>query len=322
MIIQGNDENSRIGDWVLAIGHPFGLEGGASATTGIISARGRDIRSGPYDDYIQVDAAINRGNSGGPLFNLEGQVIGINTAIYSPNGGSVGIGFAIPATLAQTVTRQLMTSGTVERGLIGVQIQAITEELQQGLNLEGKEGALVSDVIKGKPAEKAGLKAGDVIIGFNGKPINQMRELPRVVAETNVGLVVPITVLRNGKRLIKQIEVAKIEEQNTVKKVEVEAKSNSLLGAELTPITNEIKQQRKLGDAAQGVLIVSTERDGLMSKNALRAGDIIQKVGSKTVDMPEDIIELIEKAKAEKRETVAMLIYRDGAASYRAFSVE
>jgi len=181
----GDDEKSRVGDWVLAIGNPFGL--GGSASTGIISARGRDIHSGPYDDFIQVDAAINRGNSGGPLFNTQGQVIGINTAIYSPNGGSVGIGFSIPANMAKNVISQLERSGEVERAWIGVAIQPLDDDLAQGFGRDNKDGALISSVQPDAPADKAGLKAGDIILSFAGKEIKEMRDLPRTVAQSGVG---------------------------------------------------------------------------------------------------------------------------------------
>src|SRR5690348_15414160 len=200
----GDSTAAQVGDWVLAVGNPFGL--GGTVSTGVISARGRDIHAGPYDDFLQIDASINRGNSGGPTFNLNGQVIGINTAIYSPNGGSVGIGFAIPSSLAKPVIEQIKEHGKVERGWLGVQIQEVTPEIAQSLGLPKPDGALVADVTKDSPAAKAGLKQGDVILGFNGHDIGKVRDLPLVVAETPVGEKAKVDVLRGGDK--KTVDVA------------------------------------------------------------------------------------------------------------------
>ncbi|MEK9726060.1 MAG: Do family serine endopeptidase, partial [Rhodospirillaceae bacterium] len=210
----GNSDAARVGDWVVAIGNPFGL--GGTVTAGIISARGRDINSGPYDDYIQTDASINRGNSGGPMFNLDGQVIGINTAIFSPTGGSVGIGFAIPATTAEPVIAQLMKNGSVQRGWLGVHIQAVTDEIAETLGLKEASGALVASVIKDSPAEKGKIKAGDVILTFDGKKVNEMKALPRIVAETEVGRKAPVIVWRDGGRKTLQVAVGELDEEAEV----------------------------------------------------------------------------------------------------------
>jgi serine protease Do len=187
----------RVGDWILAIGNPFGL--GGTVTTGIISARARDINSGPYDDYLQTDASINRGNSGGPMFNLSGEVIGINTAIFSPTGGSVGIGFAIPSALAEPIINQLIEYGHTRRGWLGVRIQSVTEEIADSLGLDEAKGALVASINENGPAAEAGLIAGDIILEFNDQEINEMRQLPRIVAETKIDTKVPVTVLRKGE---------------------------------------------------------------------------------------------------------------------------
>ena len=194
----------RIGDWVLAIGNPFGL--GGTVTAGIISARARDINAGPYDDFIQSDASINRGNSGGPMFNMEGEVIGVNTAIFSPSGGSVGIGFAIPSQLARNVIAQLRDSGEVKRGWLGVRIQSVTDELAEGLGLDEAKGALVASVTPDGPAENAGIKQGDVIIEFDGREVPDMRRLPRMVAETRIGKAVSVEVWRNKSERV-ELEV-------------------------------------------------------------------------------------------------------------------
>ena len=321
----GNDKQSRIGDWVLAIGHPFGLNGGASASTGIISARGRDIRSGPYDDYLQVDAAINRGNSGGPLFNLDGDVIGVNTAIYSPNGGSVGIGFAIPANLARSVTKQLIDNGSVERGLIGVQIQQITDELMEGFSRKNKNGALVTSVIPDKPAEKAGLQAGDIILSFDGKPIKEMRDLPRIVADTKVGAKVPIQVWRDGKKVKKSIKVAKFDDEELAKASESEEKidpEEGEIGAVLKTVDEDVRAQLNINDNINGVVIERVSRDGLAGANGLIAGDIIQKVGKKRIKNPTDVDVAIANAKKNKVGTIVMLIYRDNGVSFVPFIIE
>ncbi|HUK57843.1 MAG TPA: Do family serine endopeptidase, partial [Stellaceae bacterium] len=193
----GDSNGSHVGDWVLAVGNPFGL--GGTVSTGIISARGRDIHEGPYDDFLQIDASINRGNSGGPTFNLQGRVIGINTAIYSPNGGSVGIGFAIPSSLAKPVIEQLKEHGKVERGWLGVQIQEVTPELAKSLGLPKAEGALVADVTAGGPAQKVGIKQGDVILSYDGHDIAKLRDLPLSVAETPVGETAKVEIWRDGK---------------------------------------------------------------------------------------------------------------------------
>lgn len=306
----GDDQQSRIGDWVIAIGHPFGLEGSASASTGIISARGRDIRSGPYDDYIQVDAAINRGNSGGPLFNLDGQVIGINTAIYSPNGGNVGIGFSIPSTLAQRIVAQLIDKGSVERGLIGVQIQSLSDDLAESFGLKNKDGALVTSVVPGKPAEEAGIQAGDIITKFDGKKVKEMRDLPRIVADTEVGKTVSIQLLRDGKTVKKKIKVARFDEDQLAVQ-EQQSQDDDDLGAKLVAIDDDVRAQYDLPEDIKGVLIEQTTYDGLARSNGLQAGDIIQKIGRKDVSSVKDALKQIEKARKDGLETLAMLIYRD-----------
>ncbi|MEL6481195.1 MAG: Do family serine endopeptidase, partial [Pseudomonadota bacterium] len=210
----GDSEASRVGDWVLAIGNPFGLGGSVSA--GIISARDRNINAGPYDDFIQTDAAINRGNSGGPLFNLDGEVIGVNTAIISPTGGSIGIGFAVPSAIAENVVAQLQEFGQTKRGWLGVRIQTVNDELAEALGLDRPQGALVADVTSEGPAEEGGIEAGDVILKFDGKDISEMRDLPRIVAETAVGSTVRVVVFRKGKTQSVKVTLGLLEEQASV----------------------------------------------------------------------------------------------------------
>jgi serine protease Do len=197
----------RVGDWVVAIGNPFGL--GGTVTAGIVSARGRDIGSGPYDDYIQIDAPVNRGNSGGPTFNLSGEVVGINTAIFSPSGGNVGIAFAIPSESAQKVVAELKEKGSVQRGFIGVQIQPVTKEVAEAIGLKEARGALVAEAVKGSPAEKAGIKTGDTILAVEGQPIREARDLSRRIAAYAPGRTVQVTVYRDGQERQVSLEIAK-----------------------------------------------------------------------------------------------------------------
>ena len=209
----GDSDKARVGDWVIAIGNPFGLGGSLSA--GVISAINRDINAGPYDSFIQTDAAINRGNSGGPLFNMRGEVIGVNSAIISPSGGSVGIGFSIPSNLAKTVTAQLQSFGETRRGWLGVRIQQVTDELAEGLSLGKARGALVSEISPDGPAEKGGVKVGDVIVRFDGKPVPTMRDLPRIVAETTIDKPVQVEVIRRGKSRMLKIVTGRLEEASS-----------------------------------------------------------------------------------------------------------
>lgn len=320
----GDDEQSRVGDWVVAIGNPFGL--GGSASTGIISARGRDIRSGPYDDYIQVDAAINRGNSGGPLFNMNGEVIGINTAIYSPNGGSVGIGFSIPASLAKSVISQLQESGQVQRGWIGVEIQALTDELAEGFERENDHGALISSVVPDAPADKAGLKAGDIILEFDNQEVKKMRDLPRLVAQAPVGEKYPLTVWRDGKRKTLTLKTETFPEDpsdvassgsGSSKKSDKE----SAIGARLVELDSELKERYELEEDLEGVLVLGVERGGMAARNGLLRGDVITSVNNRRVTTPEDVEQGIEKAKDAGREKIVVLIQRRNASRFLPFDL-
>jgi serine protease Do len=205
----GDSDKMRVGDWVLAIGNPYGL--GGTVTAGIISARARDIQSGPYDDFLQTDAAINRGNSGGPMFNTQGEVIGVNTAIYSPSGGSVGIGFAIPSAMVKSIVTQLKVTGHTRRGWLGVRIQSVSPEIAESLGLGKVRGAMVSSVNPGGPADKAGIKNGDIVLSFDAKEIPDMRRLPRIVAETDVGKTAPMVVWRGGKEVTLQVKLGELE---------------------------------------------------------------------------------------------------------------
>jgi serine protease Do len=270
----GDSEKMRVGDWVIAVGNPFGLE--ETVTQGIISATGRAIGSGPYDNFLQTDAPINPGNSGGPLVNLQGEVIGINTAIVP---GGQGIGFAIPGALAKTITTQLKEKGKVVRGWIGVAIQTVTPELAQSFGMKEAKGALVGDVVKGGPAEKAGIRTGDVIVSFDGKNVKTSNDLPRLVAETAVGKAVDITVIREGKGVHVSVKVEEMTEERTAAQSSAPVES---LGMKVGDITPGIREQ--LGTAEKtGVVVMNVEQGSLADESGIQQGDVIKEVNRKEV---------------------------------------
>ena len=321
----GDDDKSRVGDWVLAIGNPFGL--GGSASTGIISARGRDIRSGPYDDYIQVDAAINRGNSGGPLFNLKGEVIGINTAIYSPNGGSVGIGFSIPSNMAKNVISQLRESGEVERAWIGVEIQALNKELADGFERDNDHGALIASVVPGKPADNAGMQAGDIILSFDGEQIKKMRDLPRIVAQAQVGKKYKVVVWRNGGKKTLTIKTDRYPDSLGVASTgssgdsNAESESDDILGANLAKINKELRSKFSLDDDLNGVVVLEVHSQGLAARNGFREGDVITSVNNSRVDKPSEVTDRIKKAKNDGKSKIVVLLQRNNSSRFIAFDL-
>lgn len=310
----GDSDGIRVGDWVLAIGNPFGL--GGSVTAGIISARGRDINAGPYDDFLQTDASINRGNSGGPMFNMKGEVIGINTAIYSPSGGSVGIGFAIPTSTAKPVIDQLINSGSVSRGWLGVHIQHVSEEIAEGLGLDTPRGALVSSVADGGPSARAGIETGDVILSFDGKKIAEMRELPRVVASTPVGKKVKVEVWRDGARKALSVvlgDLARGEEQlasndNDAPTRSAQSEEIETLGLTVSTITRELRQRYDLKEDAPGVVVTAVDGNGPAADKGIRAGDVIVEVAQEDVASPADVADQVAEAKRRGRKTVLVLI--------------
>ncbi len=320
----GDDEKSRVGDWVLAIGNPFGL--GGSASTGIISARGRDIQSGPYDDYIQVDAAINRGNSGGPLFNTRGQVIGINTAIYSPNGGSVGIGFSIPATMAKDVIRQLREEGRVERGWIGVGIQALNKDLADSLGRDDDAGALITAVEDDTPAAKAGLQVGDIILEFDGKVIEEMRDLPRIVAQSKVGDTYRLKISRDGD--VKNLSIKtepfpdELADTDSGRSQPAPSTDDDVLDAQLRAITDLERRQYGLDESVSGVLVEGVNRQGLAANNGLRRGDVIVRLDGQEVQAPQDVADIVSAARKAQRNKISMLLSRSGNSRFLAFNLQ
>jgi serine protease Do len=318
----GDASKVRVGQPVMAVGNPFGL--GGTVTTGIVSARGRDIQSGPFDDYIQTDAAINRGNSGGPLFDMEGKVIGINTAIFSPTGGSVGLGFAIPASLADPVVAQLKVNGKVERGLLGVQIQPITEELAKSMSFDGEKGALVAQVSPDSAAMAAGIKSGDVIRSVDGKNVDTIKDLTKAISAMKPGTSAKIGLWRDGKdvTVIAKIGGDQKDEAQVIKasadKADKKAEPLSY-GVSLAPLSKETRQSMKLDDAVKGALIASVEAGSPADDMGLKAGDILQQVGKANVDSPTEAAEKLKEAKNTGK-PVLMKVYREGMTRFVAIS--
>ncbi|MBV9016786.1 MAG: Do family serine endopeptidase [Alphaproteobacteria bacterium] len=321
----GDSAKAKVGDWVLAIGNPFGL--GGSVTAGIISATARDIHSGPYDDYLQTDASINRGNSGGPMFNLAGEVIGINTAIYSPAGGSIGIGFAIPAALAQPIIEQLKTTGKVERGWIGARIQPVTDEIAESLGLDKSHGAMIAAVDGGSPAEKAKLQPGDVILSYDGKPIDRSRQLPRLVADTPPDKQVKVTIWRDGKEREADLKVVALNPNRPAPPPPEPEKpkpppSVDALGLKLAKLTPELRKQFSLSDGVKGAVVIEVPRSGPAAAQGLRAGDVVVAVGRSAVANPEDVPQLVNSAKKNGRRNVLVRVEREGNTRFVALPIE
>jgi serine protease Do len=319
--VWGDSDASRVGDWVLAIGNPFGL--GGTVTAGILSARQRDINSGPYDDFLQTDASINRGNSGGPMFNMDGQVIGINTAIFSPSGGSIGIGFAIPSALAKAVVAELKgeTDHTVHRGWLGVRIQAVTEEIAESLGLDKARGALIASVTDNGPAQTAGIQAGDVVLSFDGKAVGDMRRLPRLVAETPVDKTVPVTVWRKHEESTVAVKIGRLEESDQQQASTQEQPKRGgrdeggvvkTLGLTLSTVTPELKEKYSLGDDAKGVIVVDVSKDSPAAAKGVRPGDMIMEAAQEEVKSPGEISSKIDEAKKSGRKSILLLVERQG----------
>lgn len=308
----GDSEHMRVGDWVMAIGNPFGL--GGTVTTGIISARNRDINSGPYDNYIQTDAAINRGNSGGPLFNEDGEVIGINTAIISPSGGSIGIGFAIPSEIASGVVEQLREFGETHRGWLGVNIQEVTDDLAESLGIDKPRGALVAGVSEGGPAAVAKIEPGDVIVAFDGHDIKTMRELPRLVANTAVGKEVQLKLIRKGKELTLPVKLGRLEEGEKqaaapeAPKPKAPVDATKVVGLTLGKLDDEARGKFNLGKDVQGVVVTEVDPESTAAEKGITAGDVIVEVAQEEVKSPDDVTKTVDKQKALGRKSVLLLV--------------
>ncbi|HZA67153.1 MAG TPA: trypsin-like peptidase domain-containing protein, partial [Geminicoccaceae bacterium] len=311
-----DSDSVRVGDWIIAIGNPFGL--GSTVTAGIVSARSRDIRAGPYDDFLQVDAPINRGNSGGPSFNLDGKVIGINTAIFSPSGGNVGIGFAIPSNLAVPVIESLKEDGRVKRGWLGVRIQTVTDEIAESLGLDGVAGALVASVTPGGPAEVAKIEPGDVILEFDHKSIDRMRGLPRIVAETPIGKEVEVDIWRRGEQRTLSVKLGELPEEDELAAL-TESEADTPTSAQIDPlgvtvasISDELRERYELGEAVNGVVIVEVREGGPAGAESLRPGDVIVEVGQEEVHSPPEVTAKVNQAQQEDKKSVLLLIDRQG----------
>jgi len=310
----GDSDALRVGDWVLAIGNPFGL--GGTVTAGIVSARGRDIGNGPYDDFIQTDASINRGNSGGPLFNVDGEVIGINTAIFSQSGGSVGIGFAISSNLAKRVTAQLQEFGTTRRGWLGVFIQEVTPDIADSLGLKTAMGALVSSVNESSPADAAGIVPGDVIVSFDGKSIEKMRDLPRIVAETDIGKEVEVELVREGKSMTLSVVLGELEKAELVgmtgSEKDSDKQSFGSLGFSVENLTADLAKDLGMDDTLEGVVVTEVIAGSPAAEKGLEPGDIIRRFGQRRVENAAGLAEAVANAKESGRSGILVLVERDG----------
>ena len=315
----GDSAPLRVGDWVIAIGNPFGL--GGTVTTGIVSAQQRDINAGPYDDFIQTDASINQGNSGGPMFNMNGDVIGINTAIYSQSGGSVGIGFAIPSNLARPIIDQLAKYGKTRRGWMGVRIQTVTDDIAESLGLSVHNGALVASVTPTGPAEKAGLKAGDVILQFDGKSVTQMRTLPRIVAETDIGKTVELVYWRDGKEAKTSVTIAELEKAEEEGLLAEGASDTPTItntglavdsvGVSLRGITGEDRAAYSIPADVQGVVVTNVKQGSDAAEKGLSVGDVIVEINQQPATDPKTTLDIISAAQQAGRNSVLLLVNRE-----------
>lgn len=316
-VIVGASDKAQIGDPVLAVGNPFGL--GNTVTSGIISARSRDIQVGPYDDFIQTDAAINRGNSGGPLFNADGEMIGVNTAIFSPSGGSVGIAFAVPSKMVKTVADALIKEGVVRRGRLGLKVQTVTPEIAKSLGMDKPRGALVAGIDMASPAVKADIRGGDVVLRFDGQEVATMRDLPRMAAETPIGKNVPVVVWREGKEKTVRMTVAEMKDSSVLKALpdntpaeKVNARSVPLLGVTVAEITPDLRRKYRLTKNAAGLVVISVSAKSDASVKGLRPGDLLIELDRKAVSSFK-AVEAWEKEAAEMgQESAFVLIDRSG----------
>lgn len=333
----GDSRSMRIGDWVMAVGNPFGL--GGSLTVGVVSARGRNINAGPYDNFIQTDAAINKGNSGGPLFNMKGEVIGINTAIISPSGGSIGIGFAVPTELAQNIVEQLIQFGETRRGWLGVRVQPVTDDVAASLGMEAAKGALISGVAKGGPVENGPIQAGDIVLKFDGKDIHEMRDLLRIVAESPVGKEVDVVVFRDGKEETVKVKLGQLQDAPDEKAAtddpqaedgdggmvvpddkggsddqaqdqtpEVREAPQRVLGMNLVVLSNELRTEKGIAESVEGVLVASVDQGSPAEQKGMKAGDVIVEIGQDFMEVPGDVLVRVNGLKSEGRKNAHMMV--------------
>lgn len=323
----GDSGKLRLGEWVIAIGNPFSL--GGTVTAGIVSAINRDINSGPYDSYIQTDAAINRGNSGGPLFNLDGEVVGVNTLIISPSGGSIGIGFAVPSKTVVGVVDQLRQFGELRRGWLGVRIQQVTDEIAESLNIKPARGALVAGVDDKGPAKPAGIEPGDVVVKFDGKDVKEPKDLSRVVADTAVGKSVDVVIIRKGEQQTKQVVLGRLEEND--KAVQASTKSapepekpptQKALGLDLTALSKDLRGKYKIKDSVKGVIVTGVDANSDAAEKRLSAGDVIVEVAQEAVTNAADVKKRVDQVKKDGKKSVLLLVSNaDGELRFVALSV-
>ncbi len=305
----GDSAKMRVGDWVMAIGNPFGL--GGSVTVGIISATRRDINAGPYDEFIQTDAAINRGNSGGPLFNMAGEVIGINTAIISQTGGSIGIGFAVPSNIVAQVVDQFRRFGEARRGWLGVRIQTVNEEIAESLGLKTTGGALIASVTPDGPAARAGIRLGDIVLTYDGQQVTAMRGLPKLVAQTEIGREVEITLWRGGEIIKVKAVIEKLDEGHAAEKTrksEVKPETDLILGLALAPMSDELRSRFEIDSSITGVVVTDVAPGSEASERSIKPGDVILEVTNEKVATPQDIARRVEALRKLKRKTALLLL--------------
>ncbi|WP_455473761.1 Do family serine endopeptidase [Bartonella sp. B30(2025)] len=315
----GDSEKARIGDWVMAIGNPYGF--GGSVTVGIISARNRDLNAGPYDNFIQTDAAINRGNSGGPLFDREGQVIGINTAIISPSGGSIGIGFAIPSDMALSVINQLRDFGEIRRGWLAIRIQPVTEDIAKILKLDNAVGALIAGKIEGAEVDNSQLKVGDIILRFGNAQIKNARDLPRLVAESPAGKVMDVTVFRNGREKTVKVKLGRLIETDTDENISEESdneKSDALsekatmqfMGMTLSELTNDLRKDYSITDKLNGLVVTSVAQNSIADKRRIRIGEVIVDINQSAITTIDDAKKRLHKLRETGRKNASLIVAR------------
>ena len=324
----GDSDKLRLGEWVIAIGNPFSL--GGTVTAGIVSARNRDINSGPYDSYIQTDAAINRGNSGGPLFNLDGEVIGVNTLIISPSGGSIGIGFAVPSKTVVGVVDQLRQFGELRRGWLGVRIQQVTDEIAESLNIKPARGALIAGVEDKGPAKPAGIEPGDVVVKFDGKDIKEPKDLSRVVADTAVGKEVDVVIIRKGAEETRKVTLGRLDDGD--KTVQASAKTpepaekpvtQKALGLDLATLSKDLRTRYKIKDSVKGVIITSVDGTSDAAEKRLSAGEVIVEVAQEAVSNAADVKKRVDQLKKDGKKSVLLLVANaDGELRFVALSVQ
>jgi serine protease Do len=325
----GDSDKLRLGDWVVAIGNPFSL--GGTVTAGIVSAKNRDISSGPYDSYIQTDAAINRGNSGGPLFNLDGDVIGVNTLIISPSGGSIGIGFAVPSKTVAGVVDQLRQFGELRRGWLGVRIQSVTDEIAESLNIKPPRGALVAGVDDKGPAKPAGIEPGDVVVKFDGKDVKDPKDLSRVVADTAVGKEVDVVIIRKGKEESRKVTLGRLEDTEKVQQAAAKTKEDpaekpvtqKALGLDLAALSKDLRTKYKIKDSVKGVIVTGVDGNSDAAEKRLSAGDVIVEVAQEAVANAADIKKRVDQLKKDGKKSVLLLVSNgEGELRFVALSVQ